>query len=61
MIFKERFFDANVQQFLGLLHEARFFEIAESLKGYDTGLSGRMVFPANNMKKENKHETDKGG
>lgn len=45
MIFKERFFDANVQQFLGLLHEDRFIHIAESLKGYDTGLSGRMLFP----------------
>ena len=51
MIFKERFFDANVQQFLGLLHEEQFFNIAESLKGYDIGLSGRMLFPKNNIKK----------
>ena len=52
MIFKERFFDANVQQFLGLLHEEQFFKIAESLKGYETGLSGRMLFPKNNLEEE---------
>ena len=51
MIFKERFFDASVQQFLGLLHDTLFFKIAESLKGYDLGLSGRMVFPKNNIEK----------
>jgi len=50
MIFKERFFDAGVQQFLGLLHEDPFFTIAESLKGYDIRLSGRMLFPKNNIK-----------
>jgi len=52
MIFKERFFNANVQQFLGLLHDDRFFKIAASLKGYDTGLSGRMLFPKNDMKQD---------
>ena len=51
MIFKERFFDANVQNFLGLLHEEPFFELAESLQGYDVQLSGRMLFPKNNEKK----------
>ena len=55
MIFKERFFDTGVQQFLGLLHEAQFFKIAESLKGYDTGLSGRMLFPKNDLKQESNH------
>jgi molybdate-binding protein len=52
MIFKERFFDTSVQQFLGLLHEDRFLKIAESLKGYDIRLSGRMLFPKNNAEKE---------
>lgn len=52
MIYKERFFDASVQRFLGLLHEEMFFKIAESLKGYDIGLSGRMIFPANHTKEE---------
>jgi putative molybdopterin biosynthesis protein len=51
MVFKERFFDANVQNFLGLLHEEPFFKLAESLSGYDTRLSGRMLFPKNNEKK----------
>jgi molybdate-binding protein len=50
MIFKERFFDLGVQRFLGLLHEQHFFKAAESLKGYDIGLSGRIIFPTNNTK-----------
>ena len=59
MIFKERFFDANVQNFLGLLHDQEFSELAESLQGYDLQLSGRMLFPKNVIyKKQNyfKHE-----
>ena len=60
MIFKERFFDANVQNFLGLLHEEQFFKIAESLQGYDIGLSGRMLFPKNNIKEESKPDTTNG-
>jgi len=52
MIFKERFFDANVQKFLGLLHEEQFLDLADSMKGYDTGLSGRMLFPIEDIKKE---------
>ncbi|MFH2011923.1 MAG: helix-turn-helix transcriptional regulator [Pseudomonadota bacterium] len=49
IIFKERFFDSNVQKFLGLLHEDQFFRIAESLKGYDTSQSGRMLFQQNSI------------
>jgi excisionase family DNA binding protein len=45
MIFKERFFDANVQSFLGLLHDEQFFEMAKSMTGYDIRRSGRMLFP----------------
>ncbi len=45
MIFKERFFDANVQSFLGLLHDEQFFEMAKSMAGYDVRRSGRMLFP----------------
>jgi excisionase family DNA binding protein len=59
MIFKERFFDASVQGFLGLLREDPFFKIAESLQGYDVGLSGRMLFPKNNLKEESKPVTQK--
>ena len=54
MVFKERFFDASVQNFIGLLHEKHFFKLAESLQGYDVQLSGRMIFPGNNLTKETK-------
>jgi excisionase family DNA binding protein len=63
MIFKERFFDANVQNFLGILHDQEFFKLAESLQGYDVQLSGRMLFPKNGVnKKQNyfKHERSEG-
>jgi len=56
MIFKERFFDANVQNFLGLLHGEPFFKLALSLQGYDVQLSGRMLFPKNSEKKQKKFE-----
>jgi len=58
MIFKERFFDANVQNFLGLLHEERFFKLAVTLQGYDAQLSGRMLFPKNNVSEEPGHMTN---
>jgi len=51
MIFKERFFDSHVQNFLGLLHDEPFFNLAVTLQGYDVQLSGRMLFPKNNEKK----------
>jgi putative molybdopterin biosynthesis protein len=51
MIFKERFFDANVQNFLSLLREEQFFKFAESMQGYDVSLSGRMLFNKNNHKR----------
>jgi len=54
MVFKERFFDASVQNFIGLLHEKHFFKLAESLQGYDVQLSGRMIFPRNDEGKEAK-------
>jgi putative molybdopterin biosynthesis protein len=52
MIFKERFFNTSVQQFLGLFHEDQFFKIADAFQGYDTRLSGRMLFPENNIEEE---------
>ncbi len=45
LIAKERFFDQGVQRFLGLLHERRFSRQVEDLEGYDTSLSGKVVFP----------------
>ncbi len=61
MIFKERFFDTSVQQFLGLFHEDQFFKISDALQGYDTRLSGRMLFPANNIEKESTRVLDDKG
>ncbi len=45
MVYKERFFDVNVQNFLDLLHAKQFSELTESLPGYDVQQSGRMLFP----------------
>jgi putative molybdopterin biosynthesis protein len=58
MIFKERFFNTSVQQFLGLFHEDQFFKIADAFQGYDTRLSGRMLFPENNIEEESTRVLD---
>jgi excisionase family DNA binding protein len=50
MILKDRFFEEGIQQFLSLLHDARFRQIAEALNGYDTRISGKMVFPQDSQK-----------
>jgi len=45
LVSKERFFDKGVQNFLGLLLDADFKDLAGALAGYDTGASGKMVYP----------------
>lgn len=45
IITRERFFDANIQRFLGLLHDDRFKELTSNLTGYDLGLAGQMIHP----------------
>ena len=45
MILKERFFDAGVQRFLGLLHGEPFQRMASEFSGYDIAASGKMLFP----------------
>jgi molybdate-binding protein len=50
MILKDHFFDEGIQQFLSLLHEAQFRQIAEALNGYDISMSGKMVFPQDSEK-----------
>lgn len=45
MITRDRFFDENIQRFLGLLHEGAFRELGASLSGYDLRLSGKMIYP----------------
>jgi excisionase family DNA binding protein len=48
LIQKERFFDKGVQLFIGMLHEKDFHDAAKTFEGYDTNLSGKMVFPQEN-------------
>jgi excisionase family DNA binding protein len=45
MIAKNRFFEENIQRFLGLLHEREFKDLVAGFSGYDLSLSGKMVFP----------------
>lgn len=45
LVSKERFFDKGVQNFLGLLLDGDFKDMARALAGYDTGASGKMVYP----------------
>ena len=45
MVLKDRFFEKEIQQFLGLLHEDAFHKLAEDIQGYDIGLSGKMIYP----------------
>jgi excisionase family DNA binding protein len=42
---REHFFDQGVQLFLGLLHEREFHELAVGIPGYDTRISGKVLFP----------------
>lgn len=42
---RSRFFDQEIQLFLGLLHEEAFTKLAVGLHGYDLSLSGKMVYP----------------
>jgi molybdate-binding protein len=45
LIAKDRFFDQGVQLLVGLLHENDFGALARRFEGYDTKLSGKMVYP----------------
>jgi putative molybdopterin biosynthesis protein len=47
LIARERFFEQGVQQFMGLLHDVSFQQLAETFVGYDLSLCGKMVFPDN--------------
>ena len=44
LIPKERFFNQAMQRFLGLLNEKEFHRLAQLHAGYDTSISGKMVF-----------------
>ncbi len=45
LITKERFFEEGIQSFLSLFHEKEFYDMAETLDGYDICKSGKMIFP----------------
>ena len=47
LIGRERFFEKGIQDFLAILHEREFTELANALPGYDISLSGKMIFPDN--------------
>jgi molybdate-binding protein len=47
LIARERFFEKGIQDFIGLLHEKSFNDLAVSLAGYDISLCGKMLFPDN--------------
>ncbi len=51
LISRERFFERGIQNFLGILQEKEFVELADSFVGYDISLSGKMIFPDNLMRK----------
>lgn len=46
LITKERFFDANIQDFLHTLSSSEFTNLTADLAGYDLSLSGKIVHPA---------------
>lgn len=52
LIHKERFFDRTIQLFLGLLHEDSFLKLAAGFEGYDTTISGKMIFAHQRAKTE---------
>lgn len=52
LVAKDRFFDKGVQLFLGMLHEEEFHEQARNFEGYDTSLSGKMVYPKTDAPEE---------
>jgi len=52
LIKKERFFDKNIQLFLGILHETGFVQAAQSVDGYSLEISGKMIFPGESKKED---------
>ncbi len=45
LIDKRRFFDENIQRFLGIFHEKVFQELVDSFIGYDVTECGKILFP----------------
>ncbi|MGL1930378.1 MAG: helix-turn-helix transcriptional regulator [Desulfotalea sp.] len=53
VINKERFFERIVQDFISMLHEESFRQLAGSYVGYDVSLCGKMLFPDNLKQRSN--------
>lgn len=47
LVLRDRFFEPAIQNFMGLLHEQEFRDLAASFDGYDVSLCGKMLFPDN--------------
>lgn len=47
LISRERFFEKGIQNFISLLHDKEFRQLAQSFEGYDVSLCGKMLFPDN--------------
>jgi len=47
LIARERFFEKGIQDFIGLLHDQEFRDLAASYIGYDISGCGKMLFPDN--------------
>ena len=45
IISRERFFERSIQDFVALLHEKEFRQLAGKFSGYDVSLCGKMLFP----------------
>jgi excisionase family DNA binding protein len=58
LIRKERFFSEPMQRFLGLLHEDQFHQIASVYRGYDTSISGKMIFRQSYESNGDKHKEE---
>lgn len=47
LVTRERFFERGIQEFLGIMQEREFQQLAASFVGYDISSSGKMIFPDN--------------
>lgn len=45
LITKDRFFHRGIQNFIGLLQETEFKDMATTITGYDTSASDKIVYP----------------
>lgn len=47
LVNRERFFERGIQNFLSIIQEKTFTDLADTFVGYDISLSGKMIFPDN--------------